>query len=236
MRENTAIRLKKIMHSRNLKQVDILNKSLPLQKKYGIKMSKSHLSQYVNGKSKPDQQKLFLLARTLEVDEAWLMGYDINEVPSDDTNSNILYLYNQLNDSRKRNVYNYAENQLEEQNKKIVHLYGKTAAGEPITYGDDYKEELSVSYIPKHAECALIVQGDSMEPIIPNGSIVFYKKQPAVENGEIAIVEIEGDGVTCKKVKYDFENKKIILQSLNSEYEDMVLDQSQARILGKVIQ
>ena len=37
------------------------------------------MSQYINGKSTPDQEKLVLLARTLGVSEAWLMGYDTNE-------------------------------------------------------------------------------------------------------------------------------------------------------------
>ncbi|MGK0575553.1 helix-turn-helix domain-containing protein [Macrococcus capreoli] len=73
----TSERLKEIMKERNLKQIDILNKSEKFQKELGIKMSKSHLSQYVNGKSSPDQHKLFLLSKTLGVSEAWLMGYDV---------------------------------------------------------------------------------------------------------------------------------------------------------------
>lgn len=77
--ETTAERLKKIMKERNLKQVDILEKSKPYQDKYGINLSKSHLSQYVNGRSQPDQHKLFILAETLNVNEAWLMGYDVKK-------------------------------------------------------------------------------------------------------------------------------------------------------------
>ena len=45
----------------------------------GIKLGKSALSQYVSGKSIPDQDKLVLLSKTLGVSEAWLMGYDTNE-------------------------------------------------------------------------------------------------------------------------------------------------------------
>ena len=50
MRENTAARLKQIMEERKLKQVDILNLSLPYCKKYDVKMNKSDISQYVSGK------------------------------------------------------------------------------------------------------------------------------------------------------------------------------------------
>lgn len=73
---NTSDRLKQLMKERGLKQVDILKKSEPFQEETGIIMYKSHLSQYVNGKSSPDQHKLYLLSKTLDVSEAWLMGYE----------------------------------------------------------------------------------------------------------------------------------------------------------------
>lgn len=79
MKENTAQRLARIMSERNLRQVDILKKSEKFQKELGIKLGKSALSQYVSGKSIPDQDKLVLLAKTLDVSEAWLMGYDTTE-------------------------------------------------------------------------------------------------------------------------------------------------------------
>ena len=46
MKQTTQQRLNQLMSERNLKQVDILNMSLPLQKETGIKMSKSHLSSH----------------------------------------------------------------------------------------------------------------------------------------------------------------------------------------------
>lgn len=79
MKENTTQRLAQIMKERNLRQVDILKQSEKLQKELGIKLGKSALSQYVSGKSIPDQDKLVLLSKTLGVSEAWLMGYDTNE-------------------------------------------------------------------------------------------------------------------------------------------------------------
>ena len=76
-KENTSIRLKKIMNDRNLKQVDILEMSKPYCMKYDVKMNKSDISQYVSGKVEPNQEKLFILAKTLNVNEAWLMGFDV---------------------------------------------------------------------------------------------------------------------------------------------------------------
>lgn len=76
-KENTSIRLKKIMSDRNLRQVDILSKTIPYCEKYGVKMNKSDISQYCSGKTEPNQDKLFVLGMALNVNEAWLMGFDV---------------------------------------------------------------------------------------------------------------------------------------------------------------
>ena len=77
MKETTAQRLAQIMSERNLRQVDILRNSEKYQRELGVKLGKSALSQYVSGKSVPDQDKLVLLAKTLNVSASWLMGYDV---------------------------------------------------------------------------------------------------------------------------------------------------------------
>ena len=76
-RDSTSNRLKQIMKERNIRQVDILNLSLPICLKYNIKMNKSDISQYVSGKVEPSQEKLVILGMALNVTEAWLMGFDV---------------------------------------------------------------------------------------------------------------------------------------------------------------
>ena len=44
-KENTAIRLKTIMNMRGLRQIDILNLTVPYCQKYNVKMNKSDISQ-----------------------------------------------------------------------------------------------------------------------------------------------------------------------------------------------
>ena len=75
--ENTSTRLKKIMRDRNLKQVDILDMAKPYCDNFNVKLNKNDLSQYVSGKVEPGQIKLSILSMTLDVSEAWLMGYDV---------------------------------------------------------------------------------------------------------------------------------------------------------------
>lgn len=75
----TAERLREIMNQRNLRQTDILDMAARASREIGgsVKLTKSALSQYLSGKVEPRQKKLVLLARTLGVQEAWLIGYDV---------------------------------------------------------------------------------------------------------------------------------------------------------------
>jgi repressor LexA len=88
-----------------------------------------------------------------------------------------------------------------------------------------------VKSIPKSAEFALCVSGDSMEPVIKNGALVFVQPQPVAENGEIVIVEVDG-AVTCKKF-YNLDGR-IELRSINPKYKPIV-EFENIRIIGKVI-
>lgn len=73
----TADRLKQIMSERGLKQVDILEACKPYCKRYGVQLKKNDLSQYVSGKVEPKQDKLSILGMALNVNEVWLMGYNV---------------------------------------------------------------------------------------------------------------------------------------------------------------
>lgn len=74
----TAQRLQQIMGTRQMRQVDILEAAKPFCAKYGVKLGKNDLSQYVTGKVVPGQEKLTILGHALGVSEAWLMGFDVS--------------------------------------------------------------------------------------------------------------------------------------------------------------
>jgi len=76
-RSCTAERLRYLMDTRGLKQVDIVNKCKPFCERYGVKMNKSDISQYLSGKVEPSQDKLVVLGMALNVQESWLMGFDV---------------------------------------------------------------------------------------------------------------------------------------------------------------
>lgn len=71
-----ANRLKKAMNKKNMKQIE-------LSEKTGF--DKSLISNYLSGKYKAKQDKLTILAELLDVSETWLMGYNIDETTNQNT-------------------------------------------------------------------------------------------------------------------------------------------------------
>lgn len=207
---NTSERLKQIMEMRNLRQVDILELTKPYCKEHNVKMNKSDLSQYVSGLVEPGQEKLAILGLALNVNEAWLMGYD---VPMDKNSStNIIPL-----------------------TTKRVPLLGEIVAGIP-KYADEHFQYYIDVEDGINADFCLKVKGDSMiNARIYDGDIVFIREQPDVEDGEIAAVLID-DEATLKRV-YKMPGR-IQLRAENPNYEPINITEEEGKkikILGKAV-
>jgi repressor (phage associated) len=259
-RSSTSKRLRQIMSERNLRQVDILEKSKPFQKQLGVKMGRSALSQYVTGKSKPDDKKLYLLSKTLNVSEAWLMGYDVDKkrIPDSERNSisndqpEIISIYNKLEQPRQGKVLDFAKEQLEEQeNSEVVSIFNKpqddedyitdyveglVAAGHGIFQEDNLHMEvkLRANDVPDEYDTIAKVAGDSMEPLIEDNDLLFINITSQVDINDIGIFQINGKNFV-KKLKRDY-NGSWYLQSLNSGYEEIHLSENDdIRTIGEVV-
>lgn len=118
---------------------------------------------------------------------------------------------------------------------KRVPVLGCIAAGDPIVANEEYEEYIELSSGPDVDFC-LQVRGDSMiDARICDGDLVFIRRQPIVENGEIAAVLID-DEVTLKRVYRTPDG--IILKAENQKYEPIFFsnrDAQQIRILGKAV-
>lgn len=114
-KENTSIRLRHLMETRHIRQIDILNSCLPYCEQFDVKMNKSDISQYVSGKVEPNQDKLYILGKALNVSEAWLMGYD---VPMEKTPSNQKQAANSLSQKEVSLVTKYRA--IDDDGKKVV--------------------------------------------------------------------------------------------------------------------
>lgn len=115
-----------------------------------------------------------------------------------------------------------------------IPLVGDIACREPIIAEENIIEYVS-SVEHWHADFALRCHGDSMEPKIKDGDIVAIRKQPTVDNGQIAAVRI-GCEATLKKV-YAYADH-VILQPVNTAYEPIVLykeEMNTVTIEGKAV-
>ena len=210
-------RINQIMKEKKLRQIDVLNLAKPFQQKYNIKFSKSHLSQYVNGKSNPDNEKIFLLSKVFGVTEAWLLGYNVPR-------------YERIENTAPQTP----------QGLKIPVL-GTVAAGIPISAVEeilDY-EEVPQSWKNQGEFFGLRIKGDSMKPDINHGDTVIVRKQSTANNGDVVITLVNGDDVTCKK--FEKLDNGIILISNNSEYSPMYFSNEEVVtkpvvILGRVVE
>jgi len=114
-------------------------------------------------------------------------------------------------------------------------MLGKIACGTPIECNNDYEIE-TLSGVPIDGDFCLIARGDSMiNARIFDGDIVTIRRQPTVENGEIAAVAI-GDEATLKRVYYI--DNGIMLAGENPAYKPMVYTGQECEniiILGKAV-
>ena len=258
---HTGERIKAIMEERNLKQVDILRMAKKFEHS-GAKLTKSDLSLYVNGKVEPHQHKIHLLAKALDVNEAWLMGIDSPKHREAET-PEILTVYNELHSERQDKVYDFAKGQLKEQLEasNVVHanfdteiatefitphtvdIHGYLSAGSGAYNFDKehFIDQVILDYDPPHHDLAFEVSGDSMRPIFKDGELVFIKKTTDVYDGNLIAVEIN-DEAFLKKVY--FEESRMRLISLNSErdaegerlHPDFFADENDdIYVIGKVI-
>ncbi|HDK4498349.1 TPA: helix-turn-helix domain-containing protein [Staphylococcus aureus] len=231
-------RLKQIMSERKISQSE-------LSRRTGI--GRNSISDYLNGKYEAKQDKVFELAKALNVNEAWLMGFDISKNRKIE-NNDITSIYNKLTPPRQKNVLNYANEQLEEQNSKgdnvvdinsykqektPVNVNGCVSAGAGERLHDETLfTEMVKGPIPTH-DLALKVNGDSMEPMFKDGEIIFVEKTHNIKNGQIGIFIIEEEAYV-KKVFV--EDDRLTLVSLNKEYDDLHFYRNESvRLIGKVI-
>lgn len=198
--------------------------------------NKSSISRWISGERYPKIEEIEEIAKYFNTDvETLIFGFNtkVNDITS---------IYNQLTTTRQERVYNYAEEQLNEQNGQIKEdnivpiVFGRQSAAGSMIYVDDVDAEMGVlpsSIVPNGANELVQITGDSMEPLIKKGSEVYLRYQPTVEDGEIAIVRIEDEGVTCKYLFRD--GKNIVLKSENSKYDDIVVDANKVSVIGKVL-
>lgn len=115
-----------------------------------------------------------------------------------------------------------------------VPLVGSIACGTPILAEQNIEARIGVPALWQ-ADFALTCHGNSMAAMIQDGDIVCIRKQPEVENGEIAAVRI-GEEATLKR--FYRQGDTVMLQAKNPAFSPLVYTRDQLNeitIEGRVV-
>lgn len=207
-----ASRLSQALEARGMKAADLSKKT---------KVAEGTISCYINGRYEAKQNRVQVFAEALDVNPAWLMGYD---VPME------------AERSQPAPAPRPIPKGFEPMPKmKKIPLVGSIACGTPILAQQNIEKIVDV---PENIRCdfSLTCHGDSMEGAgIHDRDVVYIRIQPEVENGEIAAVRI-GEEATLKRVYY--QNGTLTLMPANAAYAPMVYtgpELNDVQIEGKAV-
>lgn len=206
-----ANRLKKAMTLRNIKPIELSEKT---------KISKSKISSYMSGRYKAKQDGVYLLAKALDVSEPWLMGLD---VPME-----------RINRNDTSNAFPLTDTPVK------LPILGRISAGLPILATENIEgyEFAPSSYIKQGYEYFYLkVTGDSMNLKFNEDDIVLVQKQDYLENGEIGVILVNGYDATIKK--FQQKNGFIFLEpmSTNPAHQVQIYNPKEVeiKIIGKAV-
>ena len=117
-----------------------------------------------------------------------------------------------------------------------IPVLGKIAAGTPV---EAIQNEVSRIPLPANIEkngeyFGLKVQGDSMiEAGINDGDTVIIKKSSTADNGQIAVVLIDNEEATLKRIRK--KGNTIALESANRKYGTKIYSSKRIKIQGKLV-
>ena len=177
-----------------------------------IGITKSAYGYYEQGKTTPDVITAKKIANILDVSVDYLLGKETDVIKKNHDKSGFL-----------------------------VPVLGQVQAGIPIDAIQDILdyEEISADMAASGEYFALQVRGSSMEPRMKDGDVVIVRQQPEVENGEIAIVLVNGNDATIKKIGKSSDG--IMLVPNNPAFEPIFYNNEEITelpvvILGKVVE
>lgn len=237
-------RIKELREHRDLTRNDLAQK---------IGVTPGAISNYENGISSPKIEILFKIMDVLECDANYLYQDDMEAKPVIFTTTlkeqDFLKKYRELpphSQGAVDNCLNYEHKYHKLKEKERILSNAEESVDLPLFYlpasagggafldSDDYElYRFPSKIVPFGTTFALRVRGDSMEPVFSDGDIVFVKQQPTLENGQIGIFILNGEGF-IKKFHQGEDGYTLI--SKNPEYEDIfVKENDDIRIVGRVL-
>ncbi len=184
------------------------------------------------------RDKIVALAKVLRISPLDILDPGRDNASDDE----ILAVYSKLSEHKKDKVIDYARKQLDKETSRLKNtstpfmqsnqtyefpFKGSVSAGTGEWMNDEINEMITLNYEPPaHADFALKVNGDSMQPLFENGQLIFVDvvEDPAqVYSNQIVIADLNGEAFVKKIV---FEQSGCRLVSLNKEYKDKIVTEN----------
>ena len=208
--DTIASRLRTALEMRGMKQAELVELT-------GI--GKSSISTYLRGSYIPKQKNIYKMAKALNVNEAWLMGEDV--------------------DPTRQNAYSEPS----DSSLVTIHYAGPVAAHFDATPDDAYEQRtIPAEWIGRRRPedfFLAMVSGDSMYPQFQDGDeILCLRCSDMGIPGRIGIMLLGGDEATVKRIEYKPGEDWIDLIPINPEFKPRRIegvDLEQCRVVGRVI-
>lgn len=197
--ESFSTRLDKAMKLRNMKSVE-------LHEKTGI--SESLISKYLSGNALARQNKIFALSKALDVNPAWLMGYDVPI--TDNTRTVEIPILRTINPNitllDKTNIKDYTTLKVKPHWDNNIENYFAIASPD-----------------------------DDMLPVLGKGDLAIVHVQDKIESGQTALVFLkETQNYTIKKI-IELKNG-IELHSMNPTVKEIsITNIKDLIIIGRIV-
>lgn len=125
---------------------------------------------------------------------------------------------------------------------KWIPVLGDVAAGIPIEAVEDIVdyEEIDAALAATGDFFGLRIKGSSMEPRIREGDVVIVRKQDDADTGDTAVVMVNGDSATVKRIKKEPDGSLVLIPN-NPAYDAQhfspaEIEDKPVHIIGKVIE
>jgi SOS-response transcriptional repressor LexA len=202
---------------------------------YGVNVTAKTIYNWEKGVAQPNARQFIALCDVLGVDDVLWRFAGIHKGP-----------YTGLNQAGRKKAREFIDllfyidmyrddPQEEPVRPRLLRLYDIPASAGTGNFLDEsgYQMIEAPGYVPSGVDFALRLSGDSMEPLLQDGQIIWIKTQQVLNSGDIGIFIYSGD-VYCKKLI--IEGGNAYLRSVNPKYGDIeVKDDYGLRTIGKVV-
>ena len=204
----------KLKECRRAKNLTLEELALKYNRRFDGGLSKGTLSKYENNKQEPLVSVVTNLTEILDVSSDYLLGRSDNPNPEE-----------ALLSATDDNVHN-------------IPVFNSVSAGLG-RLADSTPDDFVPTFLPYGANpeeyVRINVSGDSMSPLIDDGSQILVRLQPGADNGSVAVVLVDGEEAFVKRLNYGMN--WVELESINPYYPARRFensDTSRVNVLGVV--